>query len=180
MYAPVPFRCARLITAAAIGLTFVTTSFLQLGITGALFTLPIALMRTGTFLGDYFGILMSHKVTGFPFNVLDNPMYVGSTLLFLAHALRYALAWTGFELTIKQRERSFAGLVVTAWVFIVYEIAATFYEGYVSLPRCPDDQAATLTWVSRSYSPFTSYIYSQKPKSKSKMPAALKAARKNE
>ena len=42
----------------------------------------------GTFLGDYFGILMKEKVTGFPFNVLDNPMYVGSTLLFLAHSLR--------------------------------------------------------------------------------------------
>lgn len=35
---------------------------------------------------------MTHKVTGFPFNVLDNPMYVGSTLLFLAHAIRYSEA----------------------------------------------------------------------------------------
>lgn len=30
----------------------------------------------------------------------------------------------------KCSERSFAGLVMTVWVFIIYEIAATFYEGY--------------------------------------------------
>jgi phosphatidylethanolamine N-methyltransferase len=42
---------------------------------------------TGTYLGDYFGILMKERVTGFPFNVMDNPMYMGSTILFLAHAL---------------------------------------------------------------------------------------------
>lgn len=37
--------------------------------------------------GDYFGILMKERVTGFPFNVCDNPMYVGSTCTFLATAL---------------------------------------------------------------------------------------------
>jgi phosphatidylethanolamine N-methyltransferase len=42
---------------------------------------------TGTFLGDYFGILMSARVEGFPFNVLRDPMYVGSTLCFAATAL---------------------------------------------------------------------------------------------
>ncbi len=42
---------------------------------------------TGTYLGDYFGILMKARVTGFPFTVLDNPMYMGSTILFLAQAL---------------------------------------------------------------------------------------------
>lgn len=39
------------------------------------------------FIGDYFGILMDERVTGFPFNVCENPMYVGSTLNFLATAL---------------------------------------------------------------------------------------------
>ena len=42
---------------------------------------------TGTFLGDYFGILMDHRVEGFPFNVLRDPMYVGSTMSFAATAL---------------------------------------------------------------------------------------------
>jgi methylene-fatty-acyl-phospholipid synthase len=43
----------------------------------------------GTFLGDYFGILMKEKVTGFPFNITNDPMYNGSSLLFLADAIAY-------------------------------------------------------------------------------------------
>ncbi|KAF8949973.1 phospholipid methyltransferase-domain-containing protein [Flammula alnicola] len=66
---------------------------------------------TGTFLGDYFGILMDHRVEGFPFNVLRDPMYVGSTMCFAATALWY--------------ERP-AGLVVTLYVYIVYLIALRF------------------------------------------------------
>jgi phosphatidylethanolamine/phosphatidyl-N-methylethanolamine N-methyltransferase len=30
--------------------------------------------------GDYFGILMDERVTSFPFNIVDNPMYVGSAM----------------------------------------------------------------------------------------------------
>jgi hypothetical protein len=57
-----------------LGQTYVVTSTWALGI-------------TGTFLGDYFGILMDHRVEGFPFNVLRDPMYVGSTMCFAATAL---------------------------------------------------------------------------------------------
>lgn len=57
-----------------VGQIFVLTSTWALGI-------------TGTFLGDYFGILMDHRVEGFPFNVLRDPMYVGSTMCFAATAL---------------------------------------------------------------------------------------------
>jgi len=46
---------------------------------------------TGTYLGDYFGILMKERITGFPFNVTDDPMYNGGTLLFLGYALRYVV-----------------------------------------------------------------------------------------
>ncbi|KAG1718321.1 hypothetical protein EDB19DRAFT_1974955 [Suillus lakei] len=42
-----------------------------------------ALGVTGTFLGDYFGILMDHHVQGFPFNVLRDPMYVWTPRYFL-------------------------------------------------------------------------------------------------
>ena len=38
-------------------------------------------------LGDYFGILMDQKVTSFPFNVTENPMYWGSTANYLGLAL---------------------------------------------------------------------------------------------
>lgn len=82
----------------AVGQTFVVTSTYALGV-------------TGTFLGDYFGILMDHRVEGFPFNVLRDPMYVGSTMCFAAGAL-----W---------KERP-AGLLITLYVYIVYIIALKF------------------------------------------------------
>ncbi|KAF4568461.1 Phosphatidyl-N-methylethanolamine N-methyltransferase [Pleurotus pulmonarius] len=80
------------------GQIFVVTSTWALGV-------------TGTFLGDYFGILMDHRVEGFPFNVLRDPMYVGSTLSFAAGALWY--------------ERP-AGLLITLYVYIGYIIALRF------------------------------------------------------
>ncbi|KDR78184.1 hypothetical protein GALMADRAFT_245218 [Galerina marginata CBS 339.88] len=80
------------------GQLFVITSTWSLGV-------------TGTFLGDYFGILMDHRVEGFPFNVLRDPMYVGSTMCFAATALWY--------------ERP-AGLLITVYVYIVYIIALRF------------------------------------------------------
>jgi len=43
--------------------------------------------RDGVGKGDYFGILMDHRVTSFPFNVTDAPMYYGSTMAFLGSAL---------------------------------------------------------------------------------------------
>ncbi|GLB44244.1 putative catalyzes the second two steps of the methylation pathway of phosphatidylcholine biosynthesis, the SAM-dependent methylation of phosphatidylmonomethylethanolamine (PMME) to phosphatidyldimethylethanolamine (PDME) and of PDME to phosphatidylcholine (PC) [Lyophyllum shimeji] len=83
-----------------VGQTLVITSTWALGI-------------TGTFLGDYFGILMDHRVEGFPFNILRDPMYVGSTMCFVAGALWY--------------ERP-AGLLISLYVYIVYLIALR-YEG---------------------------------------------------
>ncbi|KAM4623381.1 phosphatidylethanolamine N-methyltransferase isoform 2-T2 [Polymixia lowei] len=80
------------------GTLLVVSSFLALGF-------------TGTFLGDYFGILMDEKVTGFPFNIIDNPMYWGSTANYLGLALIGA---------------SPVGLVLTAVVAISYKVAITF------------------------------------------------------
>ncbi|KAH7092831.1 methylene-fatty-acyl-phospholipid synthase [Auriculariales sp. MPI-PUGE-AT-0066] len=82
----------------AIGQVFVLSSTWILGI-------------TGTFLGDYFGILMDARVEGFPFNVVRDPMYTGSTMTFLAGALWY--------------ERP-AGLLITLYVHIAYRIALRF------------------------------------------------------
>ena len=81
-----------------LGQLFVITSTWQLGI-------------TGTFLGDYFGILMDHRVEGFPFNVLTDPMYVGSTMTFVG-----ASVW--FESPV--------GLLISLYVYIVYVIALRF------------------------------------------------------
>jgi phosphatidylethanolamine/phosphatidyl-N-methylethanolamine N-methyltransferase len=72
-----------------------------------------ALGVTGTFLGDYFGILMDEKVASFPFNIIGAPMYWGSTCSFLGVAfLRGRLA----------------GFLLTAEVFIMYLMALSYEE----------------------------------------------------
>ena len=70
-----------------------------------------ALGITGTYLGDYFGILMDSRVTGFPFNVTSDPMYWGSTMSFVATALWFAKP---------------AGLLLSLEVWFAYAIALTF------------------------------------------------------
>lgn len=81
-----------------VGTVLVVSSFLVLGF-------------TGTFLGDYFGILMEEKVTGFPFNLVENPMYWGSTANYLGLALIGS---------------SPIGLILTAVVAVAYKVAIQF------------------------------------------------------
>ncbi|KIW82446.1 hypothetical protein Z517_05473 [Fonsecaea pedrosoi CBS 271.37] len=76
-----------------------------------------ALGVTGTYLGDYFGILMDHKVEGFPFNVTDAPMYWGSTLSFLGTALYYGRV---------------AGVLLTLEVFVMYLGALRFEDPFTA------------------------------------------------
>ncbi len=76
-----------------------------------------ALGITGTFLGDYFGILMDHMVTDFPFNIMDAPMYYGSTMSFLGASLVYGKP---------------AGVLLTAWVFTVYMVALRFENPFTA------------------------------------------------
>lgn len=91
-------------TLLAAGNTLVVSSTWRLGI-------------TGTFLGDYFGILLDDMVTGFPFNVVGAPMYVGSTLSFLGTAILFAKP---------------AGFLLTAWVLVVYIVALRFEDPFTS------------------------------------------------
>ena len=74
-----------------------------------------ALGITGTYLGDYFGILMDDIVTGFPFNVTGSPMYWGSTMSFIGTAL-----WFGKP----------AGFALSALVFVCYKIALTYEDPF--------------------------------------------------
>ncbi|XP_034502610.1 phosphatidylethanolamine N-methyltransferase isoform X1 [Ailuropoda melanoleuca] len=87
-----------------VGSVFVISSFLALGF-------------TGTFLGDYFGILKEARVTTFPFNVLDNPMYWGSTANYLGWAVMHA---------------SPTGLLLTAVVALVYMVAILYEEPFTA------------------------------------------------
>jgi methylene-fatty-acyl-phospholipid synthase len=77
-----------------------------------------ALGVTGTYLGDYFGILMDAPVTSFPFNVTDAPMYHGSTLSFLATAI-----WRGKP----------AGIALTGLVAVAYAIARTYEDPFTGM-----------------------------------------------
>lgn len=76
-----------------------------------------ALGITGTFLGDYFGILMDDMVAGFPFNVCRAPMYWGSTMSFLGTALFLGKP---------------AGVMLTGWVFAVYTMALRYEDPFTA------------------------------------------------
>lgn len=76
-----------------------------------------ALGITGTYLGDYFGILMDEIVTGFPFNVTGSPMYWGSASSFLGTAI-----WHG----------SPAGIGLTAFVYTCYKVALQFEDPFTA------------------------------------------------
>lgn len=84
----------------AAGTTLVVSAFLRLGV-------------TGTYLGDYFGILMEERVTAFPFSHFDNPVYLGATFNFLAAALF---------------QNSAVGVGLSMFVDIVYGISTTYFE----------------------------------------------------
>ncbi|AQZ12694.1 OPI3 (YJR073C) [Zygosaccharomyces parabailii] len=95
------------------GQVLVGTSMWQLGI-------------TGTYLGDYFGILMDHIVTSFPFNVCNNPMYQGSTLSFLGYSLVTGKA---------------AGLILAFMVYAMYSFALRFEEPFTAKIYAERDDA---------------------------------------
>ena len=76
-----------------------------------------ALGITGTYLGDYFGILMDHIVTGFPFNIMASPMYYGSTMSFLGTAILYGKP---------------AGILLTVEVLVCYLIALRFEDPFTA------------------------------------------------
>ena len=81
---------------ALVGQFFVITSFYKLGF-------------YPTFLGDHFGIFIHEApITTFPFSVISDPMYWGSALTYLGIAVL---------------ETSFVGIILTAWIAIVYQLA---------------------------------------------------------
>lgn len=95
-----------------IGQVFVGTSMWKLGI-------------AGTYLGDYFGILMDDIVTDFPFNISNNPMYQGSTLTFI-----------GYSLT----EGKAAGLLLSLMVHSMYSFALKFEEPFTAMIYAKRDE----------------------------------------
>jgi len=84
------------------GVTLVVGAYIRLGL-------------IGTYLGDYFGILLPGKVEGFPFTVTSCPMYDGSSINFLAFAIY---------------RRSVLGGLVALFVFICYRVACIFEDSF--------------------------------------------------
>ena len=70
-----------------------------------------------SFMGDYFGILLKERVTGFPFNIVEDPMYVGSALVYLGLALMYG---------------SLVGILLTGCIGLSYVIAVLFEEPFTT------------------------------------------------
>lgn len=106
----------------AVGSVFVLSSMWALGI-------------TGTYLGDYFGFLFDEMVTGFPFSVVNAPMYYGSTLCFLGRAL-----WYGKP----------AGILLSGLVFVVYRIALLFEDPFTADIYTKRAEAQSQVRVTRS------------------------------
>lgn len=98
-YVPQWIICLAYLT-YAIGIILVSTSTYKLGI-------------VGTYNGDAYGFPLSEKIEGFPFNVTVCPMYDGSSLNFLSHAII---------------NKSPMGLLLAVLVFAVYRISNTFFE----------------------------------------------------
>ncbi|KAH7114286.1 phosphatidylethanolamine N-methyltransferase [Dendryphion nanum] len=98
----------------------ISLSAIPLFLTGNVLVLTsmYALGVTGTYLGDYFGILMDAPVTTFPFNVTDAPMYHGSTLSFLATAI-----WNGKP----------AGIALTGLVALAYTVARRYEDPFTGM-----------------------------------------------
>lgn len=88
-----------------LGALFVCTSFWKLGF-------------YGTFLGDYFGILMNERVTGFPFSLLNHPMYIGSVMMYVGQSCLSA---------------SFTGLLLSLWIYFAYKAAIFFEEPFTNM-----------------------------------------------
>ena len=70
-----------------------------------------------TFLGDYFGILMDARVAGFPFNVVNDPMYLGAVMIYVGDAVLYA---------------SVVALLLSLSIGLSYFIAAKFEGQYTA------------------------------------------------
>jgi len=68
----------------------------------------------GIYYGDYFGVLCKEMVTAYPYNILNNPLYVGSIMLYLGSSIIY---------------RSPSGILLTVLAWFMYKIV-----GYLENP----------------------------------------------
>ena len=72
----------------------------------------------GTFMGDHFGLLLKERVTGFPFNVTENPMYWGSAYIYFGYSLQHA---------------SLIGILLSLCITLSYAIALRIEEPFTAM-----------------------------------------------
>ena len=84
----------------AVGATLASSAFKALGV-------------TGTYLGDHCGIFLPEKLTGYPFNLVNNPMYIGSSLQFFGLAIVF---------------RSPLGILLASIILATYQLFAVYFE----------------------------------------------------
>eukprot|EP00163_Fabomonas_tropica_P005760 TRINITY_DN1539_c0_g2_i3.p1 TRINITY_DN1539_c0_g2~~TRINITY_DN1539_c0_g2_i3.p1 ORF type:complete len:385 (+),score=109.06 TRINITY_DN1539_c0_g2_i3:789-1943(+) len=101
------------LNSAVLGLAYVLYVFGAVLVVTSSWSLGIL----GTYNGDYFGLLMTERLTNFPFSRFENPMYVGSTSLFLARALH---------------ELSPTGVLLSVWVWVCYSVGCMFEEPFTA------------------------------------------------
>ena len=68
---------------------------------------------------------MEDRITSFPFNVTDNPMYNGSTFWFIGHSL------------VKS---SPAGILMAVVIFVMYKFACLFEEPFTGMIYAKRDE----------------------------------------
>lgn len=84
---------------------------------------------------------MDDRITSFPFNVLEDPMYIGSTLNFMGQAIY---------------RQSIAGLVLTFIVYVVYMVYSIWLENpytgwiYAEKKRLEEGKKTNTTKKSKS------------------------------
>jgi phosphatidylethanolamine N-methyltransferase len=78
----------------------------------------------GIYYADYFDILFPEMVTAFPYNVLDNPLYVGSFMLFFGNALFF---------------RCPAGILLSGVAWIMYKFASILENPMTALIYSPEN-----------------------------------------
>jgi len=78
----------------------------------------------GIYYADYFGVLCKEMVTAYPYNYLDNPLYVGSTMLFLGSSIIY---------------RSPSGILLTLLAWFMYKFAAVLENPMTPLIYSPEN-----------------------------------------
>jgi phosphatidylethanolamine/phosphatidyl-N-methylethanolamine N-methyltransferase len=79
-------------------------------------------------LGDYFGILLDERVTSFPFNILSNPMYIGSAMSFFGTSFWFGKP-VGFMLSLEVSVMYFFAMLLEGpFTTKIYEMRDEYFR----------------------------------------------------